>query len=472
MSDYKRFLPLNGSATTTSISADRTLTALSTRLQAITATTSNLSVLFPDATTMETGGPVFVIQNAGIISFSVKNSAATLLTVVPPGQSASFYLVNNGTSAGIWVVRLIPTAVAAFSYGSVTTINAVATCTALTVAVLSSTQAIAIYTQSGLRARTLNFSGSDITMGPELLINSGVGVLCSGVCAMNPTQAIVTYVISGGVLNVATLNVTGGTTLFLGAVLAPTTSGGLTGANVCATTDTTALVVYYSGTAATTRAMTLAMSGTTLTNGLESNGVTGGANAGFPMVRPLSPTLCISARRWTGLDVVTITISGTTATINTSLLAGPANGLTVAVVELTATTAIGFAATSATGGYPVTAYLLSIAGTTITVTSSIVISGDSVAGNWASYGASLVRVSATQVVVLQPSGIVGTGPRTILLTVVGSKIIESVQRTIGATSALTANNGPQVAVVSGSQMVGIFVNNAGFPVACLIEVAP
>ena len=59
--------------TTTSSGTDITLTSSSTQGQLVTMTTNNLSVILPDATTMNKGGLPFKIYNQGANVFFIKD---------------------------------------------------------------------------------------------------------------------------------------------------------------------------------------------------------------------------------------------------------------------------------------------------------------------------------------------------------------------------------------------------------------
>ena len=95
---------ISGGATVTTTAAGFALTAASSRVQSVAFTADAQSVTLPDATTLNLGGPLYVIRNAGSRTFGVRASGGALLTAVPPGGVAECYLDANGTAAGQWAV--------------------------------------------------------------------------------------------------------------------------------------------------------------------------------------------------------------------------------------------------------------------------------------------------------------------------------------------------------------------------------
>jgi len=164
----------SGGATTTSSATDITLDSDSDRVQVVSMTASDLSVTLPDATTLTTGGPLYVIRNAGGNTFAVLNAAGGPLAFLLTGQIAVFYCTDISTSAGVWVVgneayngQALPDLLA----GIIATINAVSS-DYTSVAMLTSTKAICTYrgTSNYLQTVILDVSGSTITAGSVLLL--------------------------------------------------------------------------------------------------------------------------------------------------------------------------------------------------------------------------------------------------------------------------------------------------------------
>ena len=95
----------NGGATNTpSASSNITLTSSSNRVQRIISTTG-INVYLPDATTISTtGGPVFIVINAGANTLYIRDNATNVLVIMAPSQTAIFNLISNSSSAGTWSV--------------------------------------------------------------------------------------------------------------------------------------------------------------------------------------------------------------------------------------------------------------------------------------------------------------------------------------------------------------------------------
>jgi len=250
----------NGGATTISSAVDITLTAASTRVQAVTMTVAAKGVTLPDATTLTTGGALYVIKNYGTITFAVRNSAGTLLAPVGAGQIIGLYLSNNSTAAGTWVVGNQSTSsfISEIWSGSTLAVNAIAA-DSTGICSLSATQAVLVFvTQANsLRAVTINISGTTMTAGEILTV--GTGYYYASVIAMSSTQALVVSV-NGNYHEAFTLNISG-TTITAGAQL--DFGAFVTSRALAKLSSTRAVVSYISGGNLAVR--TLDISGTTIT---------------------------------------------------------------------------------------------------------------------------------------------------------------------------------------------------------------
>lgn len=92
-----------GNATTTTSATSITLTATSSRVQNISMTVADLNVTLPDATTMDLGGPLFTIYNAGPYSFNLNTNGGYTIAYVNPGETYNLSLSSKTTSNGLWV---------------------------------------------------------------------------------------------------------------------------------------------------------------------------------------------------------------------------------------------------------------------------------------------------------------------------------------------------------------------------------
>ena len=97
-----------GGASTVSQGTSLTLTSASNRVQNVGFTAANLSVTLPDATTLSTGGPTFIITNTGVFTFDIKLNDGSILVTLTGGQSANLNLLSIATSNGTWNTNYLP----------------------------------------------------------------------------------------------------------------------------------------------------------------------------------------------------------------------------------------------------------------------------------------------------------------------------------------------------------------------------
>jgi hypothetical protein len=186
----------NGGATTTSSAVSITLTAASSRVQAVTMTASDLAVTLPNATTLTTGGPLYVISNTGNITFLVNDSTGASKAGLGVGMTAAFYCTDISTAAGVWVVgneNHNGAPLADIFASLILNVNAVVS-TSMSVAMLTSTKAICTYGGSSgyLQSVIFDVSGSTITAGAVLTVNA-VASAYTSVAMLTSTKAICAY---------------------------------------------------------------------------------------------------------------------------------------------------------------------------------------------------------------------------------------------------------------------------------------
>lgn len=354
-----------GGALVTSSAVDLTLTATSVRVQAVAMTVSDKSLILPAASTLQTGGAVYVVRNEGLIAFRVKDGAGGFLANVDPGQIVMLYLQDAGSTAGEWAVGASESQALTQSIyqATATVINAVASVD-ITVTRMSDTQAIACWKNNStgyINACTLNIAGNVISAGAVLAVNAVTSSLAQ-VVALSTTQAVVAYIGTSSYLNAVTLDVSG-TTLTAGTikVINAVASSELSLTELSATE----LILAFTGTSSYTYAFHLTVSGTVITNGalatIES------AVGSTKTVARLSATQAILA--WYGASttayVCTLNVSGTTITAGTAVgISGTYAPQKVAVVALSATQAVAAWRPSSTTVL-VTARIVDISGTDV-----------------------------------------------------------------------------------------------------------
>jgi len=96
--------PINvaGGSTTTSSAVDITLTSSSNRVQNVTMTAADKSVILPAATTLSLGSNIFILVNNGSFPYAVKVSGGNAIAVVPVAGTVTLSLTDNSTAAGKW----------------------------------------------------------------------------------------------------------------------------------------------------------------------------------------------------------------------------------------------------------------------------------------------------------------------------------------------------------------------------------
>ena len=122
--------PINvsGGGSIVSQGTSLTLTSASNRVQVVTLTTTGLSVILPDATTLSAGGPTFIIVNSGTNTFTIKQNGGIVLVTLTSGQSVMLEVYDIATAAGIWLTSNLdvasPQAVANFTSVAIDGTNA------------------------------------------------------------------------------------------------------------------------------------------------------------------------------------------------------------------------------------------------------------------------------------------------------------------------------------------------------------
>lgn len=245
-----------------SISSDLTLTAGSALVQSLSATAENLCVILPNATTLSPGGALFAIENTGLNTIGIRNSAGVLETMIQPGQVGVAYLKDNSTATGSWafgserggelggILRYTATAAGT----GTTAINAV-------IVGLSETKALLVsqYSATTIYAYVLTISGQSVSVGAAnaITVASGIAGMMM-MSAVNATQAFIVFMTEVNVLTVA------GDVVTMGAGAA-TALGGTTYYTVCPVSA--GKIALTSVTSSTLSMIVLTLSGTTVLAG-------------------------------------------------------------------------------------------------------------------------------------------------------------------------------------------------------------
>lgn len=89
--------------TTTSISADLTLTSASAKAQSISSSVVGRAVILPDATTLRVGDQ-YTIRNTGALPVGVRSNGNTLVGVCAGSGTVTAMLLSTSSAAGTWNV--------------------------------------------------------------------------------------------------------------------------------------------------------------------------------------------------------------------------------------------------------------------------------------------------------------------------------------------------------------------------------
>lgn len=91
---------MGGYTSITSAAGTTTLTAISTRIQRVSGSTTQI-IQLPAANTLP-NGQVYIIENNSTGNVTVNDNSSTLVTTVYPGNMVYLYVKDNSTAAGSW----------------------------------------------------------------------------------------------------------------------------------------------------------------------------------------------------------------------------------------------------------------------------------------------------------------------------------------------------------------------------------
>lgn len=310
-------------ATTSSNSSTLVLTNASTAYQIVSMTTAGLSVKLPDATTLSSAGAnLYLIKNAGSFSFTVIDNAGQPRSILAPGEAAYLSLGSISTASGNWV------AMSANPFGSTQPVSAsiglssaVAASTFINgFAPLTSTSAVCLYYNSAgtsVLAAVMTITGETISYGtPVTVATLGTGISSAYCCALSSTLAL--FVVGTSTGTASTIAVTlsvSGTTITVNTPVTVAATNMLNGA-LFQTSATSAQLFFQTTGTAVIRSVAISVSGTvptinTIVNGATPVGSTYyiQASATSFVAMYIGASSFISAQLWT--------VSGITTTAQT-----------------------------------------------------------------------------------------------------------------------------------------------------------
>ncbi|MFZ6721708.1 hypothetical protein [Undibacterium sp. Ji49W] len=315
---------LGGASRSLAVASNISLLSTSSRVQAIGMASAGLAVNLPDATTIGSGGTLFIIKNIDVYGFVVKKYNSDAVVYLQPGQIAVLYLSDNSTAAGLWEVgnqNFDGSALQSVFNGSVTAVssNTLNNSWPVDVKPLSANKFVVTYNDNAINR--INCVILDITAGNVINVGTPVAVTTVGpnyqfgVAIMSPTKLMAVYYNASTSLNEAVVMTVTGSTLTRNTAF-NYYGVSATQASICAVSSTLCLATSFDGSNLIVTA--LSASGTTISNaGSTSLAVSGAA---YVSINLLSPTLALMTYQDTSstfAKAVTVSISGSTPTINT-----------------------------------------------------------------------------------------------------------------------------------------------------------
>lgn len=376
-----------GGATKTTTGSNITLTSASNRVQEIIATAA-INVTLPDATTLSTGGPTYIISNNSFYVITLKNNSGSAIGYVAAGTAVNVNLTDNTTAAGTWELSNLPVIATQSDYvqfdSNVTSYKLWAGSGGYSYHAnfaLSSTSVLTVYTRTAttMYAVVGTISGSTITYGsPTLIATEASGYYYFDAITLSSTQAIVNLSTSAAATAVYGLTISG-TTITVSTIssrVGAITSYGTMG--MCRIDNNTALVAYYTNTASTLFAVnTITHNGASApTWGTASSNITtDGYMMSVGMVQLTATTYQIAYTTAVATSFATriVTTSGVSApTLGTALSVTVSQG---SGYLIGCNTLFAYSATETGVFYGRTAgaakfYYFAVSGTTITLTGS------------------------------------------------------------------------------------------------------
>lgn len=326
----------------TSGSANITLTSSSDVCQSVAMTVMGKHVTLPDATTLEEGGPRFLIRNAGGYPIGVRDSAGTLVAAVAAGGFVNLYLIDNSTAAGVWSyegTNLEPGLI-----GIDNTFSSTYASTVLKpfVALDDDKSIHFLALASGFAAVAVDKTTGAV--GTPVTVSATASMVPKQCFKVTSTTAVVFCGTDDNVLYAIVVSLSGATTLAVGAIQGKAATGisveDFSGAPKVAQLDSTHYLVSYAtatGAGTTSVAAMEITSGTTCTWGAAVNIITSNNVANSTTTYALTATTGLvlygeGSSPNIAAKAVIISVAGTVCTVNSPVASGIAHPDTVSVV--------------------------------------------------------------------------------------------------------------------------------------------
>jgi len=309
------------------VTSNTTLTASSAGYQFVQMSSLGKSLTLPDATTMQVGGPRFVIDNTkGGYPCGIRDNTGTLVMAVAAGGEAFVMLKDNSTAAGSWSVTGTNLEPGLITLDSTFSSTYASTVLAPFVALDNNTSIHFAALSSGFAAFVVDNTGK--VLSTPVTVSSTASHTPRTAFKISATTAIVFYG-NAAIASAVVITLSGSSPSYSLAIGTPqnlprTFSGeDFTGAPRVAQLTSTLYLCGYNVNSGSTYCTALSVSGATITMGAEATiTATAAPNDFTTTTYPLTATTALvlyktgAAAPYTN-NAVVISVSGTTCTVNT-----------------------------------------------------------------------------------------------------------------------------------------------------------
>jgi hypothetical protein len=381
-----RFLQTNGATTkwanpglstfaTSSGAVPVTLTSASAQYQTLTFTALGQHVTLPDATTLTAVAPQYILRNAGIYPFGIRDNSGQLLGAVSAGGVAYVSLENAASAAGIWSVEGTGIDPGLITIDNLLSTTYVAPLFAPFCALDSNTSIHFVAISSGFAAVVLDNLGKVIST--PVTVSAAASMVPKMAFKLTGTTAIVFYT-DGTNYNCVVLSLTGASpslSLSVGTLQTTTTAyfsfeDGKTPFQNIVLLSPTLLVAVTANTLSTgpTVGLAISIAGTAITLGASTTiaATADGTTLGHIYLFALtSTTALVVYQNGNTVTGVVISISGTSISTATPVAAPAGYAASSSNHSMAALTATKFIGVSGGSGTPANAAVLTVTGTTV-----------------------------------------------------------------------------------------------------------
>jgi len=318
-----------------SVSADVTLTALSSGFQVVAAgTTGTINITLPDATAIKNSAIAYLFENNGDGDLYVKDGGGDAVVRVSSGKSIGVNLKDNASVAGEWSSfgfnSGAPEGSAALVVNAKQVVEGVYT-TYAGLTMLTPTLGVVFLKSDSVKAFVIQVNGTTVTAGTPTVIAAVTNLYDIDVKRINDTQALVLYADNNQadgralVLDVSGVTVTAGTPF----VFHSAYSSGHTCSQL---TDNTFILAHVDdGNTSFIHTMVLTITGSTVTAGTPVQVVDSGSGSTEAMeVVALTATKALLYFSWGSVTnkpgaCAVLEIAGTVVTVTPPVLLGTPN---------------------------------------------------------------------------------------------------------------------------------------------------